>query len=334
MDISLRTMTESEQKYSYSQSQQLSMQCGAVGYLRGDFGSSGDEFFTTWNDCHTPYKTEAFSAEFDTVMESLCSDLRLFRSRDDLAEYCGAHADGALNETEFGFRVDGEKYSYLIRCNPQKGDYNFYVFPYVSEWLDRHIQKAENGIRFIDSGYNELFRIPDGGKVLLTHSDGRTDICACRYIDSTHLEFGKELYHSCQLAEVLERNGAVYAPENGTSDTYSIYQIRDVGSVDYAFRSFDEAGEKFNRSDYKLMYSGMLGKGVTLEDLWSKHNCDNRHFGREMRSMSMSDVVVLNRDGEAKAFYADRIGFSEVPQFFESNGDTVKQPKKKTERGR
>ena len=28
--------------------------------------------------------------------------------------------------TEHGFRVDTEKHAFLLRCNPTKGDYNFY----------------------------------------------------------------------------------------------------------------------------------------------------------------------------------------------------------------
>jgi len=35
---------------------------------------------------------------------------------------------------------------------------------------------------------------------------------ACRYIDDTHVEVGKELYHICQFAEIMEKNGATYEP--------------------------------------------------------------------------------------------------------------------------
>ncbi len=45
-----RVLTEAERKYTFSQSQQLSMQTGLIGYLRADFGSTGNEFWTTWND--------------------------------------------------------------------------------------------------------------------------------------------------------------------------------------------------------------------------------------------------------------------------------------------
>ena len=35
-----RVLTEAERKYTFSQSQQLSMQTGLIGYLRADFGSN------------------------------------------------------------------------------------------------------------------------------------------------------------------------------------------------------------------------------------------------------------------------------------------------------
>ena len=46
-----RVLTEAERKYTYSQSQQLSMQTGLIGYLRAEFGDTGNEFWATWNEC-------------------------------------------------------------------------------------------------------------------------------------------------------------------------------------------------------------------------------------------------------------------------------------------
>ena len=41
-------MTGTEPLYVYRQSQQISQQTGFVGYLRGDYGESGKQFFTSW----------------------------------------------------------------------------------------------------------------------------------------------------------------------------------------------------------------------------------------------------------------------------------------------
>ena len=66
-----RVLTEAERKYTFSQSQQLSMQTGLIGYLRADFGSNGNEFWTTWNDFRKDLKTDEFKSEFDDVINGL-----------------------------------------------------------------------------------------------------------------------------------------------------------------------------------------------------------------------------------------------------------------------
>ena len=42
-------------------------------------------------------------------------------------------------------------------------------------------------------------------------------------------------------------------------------------------------------------------------------------------SLSVSDVVVLNREGKAGAFYVDRIGFKEQPGFLEQMKEAARQ---------
>ena len=49
-ELKIWPLTEEERKYTYAQSTQLDGQTGNIGYLRGDFGSAGNEFFTTWTD--------------------------------------------------------------------------------------------------------------------------------------------------------------------------------------------------------------------------------------------------------------------------------------------
>ena len=165
-------------------------------------------------------KTDEFKSEFDEVINALRSDeYRLLKSRTDMAHYAREYPDSAFKgsyTTEYGFRVDTEKHAYLIRCNPTRGDYNFYCFCYVREWLDKHIENANQDIRFITSDYKELFRLPDGESIVITLDTGERLDRSCRYIDETHLEVGNNLYHICEFAEMMERNGNTYAPKNTT----------------------------------------------------------------------------------------------------------------------
>ena len=214
MELEIISMTPQERMYSYSQSSQIEAQTGCIGHLRGDFGA-GQEFFSSWFDHRGEYKTDEFKAEFDEVVNSLRKKDGLLFSRDSMTRYCRQRPEAEMVGnycTEYGFRVDTEKYAYLLRCNPTKGDYNFYCYCYVKEWLDKHIGNAEKGIRFIDSHYKELFRIPDGGKIRVTSAWGEKSEHTCRYIDEYHTEVGNNLYHICEFAECMEKNGATYEP--------------------------------------------------------------------------------------------------------------------------
>lgn len=67
-------------------------------------------------------------------------------------------------------------------------------------------------IRFIDSHYNELFRVPDGGCVQIDYGS-ETVVKPCTYIDDYHTMVGNNVFHICEFAEVMERNGNIYQKE-------------------------------------------------------------------------------------------------------------------------
>ena len=56
----------------------------------------------------------------------------------------------------YRFRINTQQYSYLLRCHANPGDYNFYLFAYMTEHLDRHMENAGRGIRFITPDYLRL----------------------------------------------------------------------------------------------------------------------------------------------------------------------------------
>lgn len=179
--------------------------------------------------------------------------------------------------------------------------------------------KEKQVIRFIDSGYNELFSVPNGGSIILTLFNGDKATLPCTYIDDYHAKIGNGVFHICEFAEKMERGGATYAPEHPKQgdicDTYEIYQIKDIGGVDYSFRSYAEAKGRIKPTDYRRAYAGVLSPKVTMDDLFYKHNRDDRPFGRDMRSLSVSDVLVINRDGKRTAYYVDGFGFKEIQNF-------------------
>lgn len=60
-DFTLRPLTVPERKYTYSQSSQIQSQTGNIGYFRGDFGSGGNEFHTSWFDNRPQWKSDEFT---------------------------------------------------------------------------------------------------------------------------------------------------------------------------------------------------------------------------------------------------------------------------------
>ncbi len=214
MNLNIREMLPNERDYAYTQSYQLMTQSGCITLMRGEFGNGGKTFYPDYEDQIKQYRTDEFAAEFDSVIKEFYK-VGILADRDSMLEYCCARPDGRFMgnfSREYGYRIDTEKYTYLLRCIPSPGDNNFYCYAYVSEFLNQHMEKAAQGIRFIDSHYNELFRLPDGGSIIITHRDGRQIKAYCRFVDETHTEIGEESYHICEFAERMEACGAVYLP--------------------------------------------------------------------------------------------------------------------------
>lgn len=213
--MELREMTEAEQKYTYRQSHQLDAQTGCVGYLRGDFGTTGKEFYSSWFDNMAYLKTPEFRAELDQVINALREDSQyggILADRRSLSSACHQSTTPKFGRDESGFRVNTQDYAYLLRLNPSPGDYNFYVYCYKRDYLDRNMRNAEYGIRFITPNYKEKFRLADGDSIRITFSSGETQDRPCRYVDETHLEVGNNLYHICEFAERMQHGGIQVIP--------------------------------------------------------------------------------------------------------------------------
>lgn len=106
MELQIRPMRFEERKYTYEQSSQLMSQTGSIGRLRGDFGRSGTEFWTTWEDHRQDLKTDAFKAELDEVINALRSEeYGLLKDRRSMVSYSRAEPDSTFKgnyTTEYG----------------------------------------------------------------------------------------------------------------------------------------------------------------------------------------------------------------------------------------
>ena len=141
----------------------------------------------------------------------------ILSSRSLLSKFCHGNPEAGFgNYQDWGIRINTPDYSYLMRLNPNQGIYNLYCYCYQREWLDRHMEQAERGIRFIRPNYEELFRLKDGDQIRIRFPDGETQDQTVRYIDDYHLEvgsfFGTNLYHIAEFAERTEQAGNQIIP--------------------------------------------------------------------------------------------------------------------------
>ena len=117
--------------------------CGAIGYLRADFGRSGKEFYTTWFDNQAHLKSPDFKYKFDELINSLRDDGQKppFASRENHLAFCAAHPSMTC------FKIATLDYSFYVRLNPNQGTYDIYCFAYDN----RSIHRAKNGYFPCDS---------------------------------------------------------------------------------------------------------------------------------------------------------------------------------------
>ena len=239
-----------------------------------------------------------------------------------------------------------DRYDYaLIDCMPSLGMLTInaltaadsVIIPVQAQYLPaKGLEQLLRTITRVKRQLNPKLEV-DG--IVLTMVDSRTTLAReinalVRKTYGGHVCVGNSAYHICEFAEMQERSGNTYVPRtlkiSAEIGTYEIYQIPAIADVDYCFRPYAEAKGKLQNADYQRSYAGMFAKENSLEHLWTKHNSDHRPFARRMRSMSVSDIVVLTQGGKKTAYYADTFGFKEVPEFLEQ---PQKAKNKQKERG-
>ena len=164
-----------------------------------------------------------------------------------------------------------------------------------SIWEPETLPKDD--IRFINSSYDEQFRLPNGGKIEVEYPD-RTFSAKCEYIDDYHTYVGSEVYHICQFAEVLERGGGVCRPEPVLDAEQAAWKIGwraylavECGAGHWDYHLYDE---KFNETK-----SGELEVvGCSINEVRDMVLFENK---LERRSMTPTDHGMLMEKAAMRA---------------------------------
>lgn len=114
----------------------------------------------------------------------------------------------------------------------------------------------------------------------------------------------------------LEKLKMEYGEEGQSA--FSIYQLK---SDEYRFESYmrmRSKGYEPTVDDYEMIYTDELN-GATLNDIYERFNIDHPkdYVGY---SLSVSDVIVLIKNGNRTAYMVDSFGFKELPDFFSGSG--------------
>ena len=94
---------------------------------------------------------------------------------------------------------------------------------------------------------------------------------------------------------------------------YGIYQINsgqeERGYQFFSLEAAKEMGFTVDGKDYQMVYSERLRDATTLDNLFERFNIErpNDFTGH---SMSVSDVIIMNRGGRLTAYYVDSFGFT------------------------
>lgn len=110
------------------------------------------------------------------------------------------------------------------------------------------------------------------------------------------------------------------------SKIFEIYQIPTTAEEsvirDCLYMDLDwlrRKGIKVSRANYAQVYRVSCRDEVCLEDIFFAFNRDERPLDYTGRSISLSDVVVVENNGSKTAFYCDRIGWKDVSEDFFSD---------------
>lgn len=191
--------------------------------------------------------------------------------------------------------IEAESTAFVV-SNHYGIDTSDYSFGYLASWSSsRELEELQSSLETIQKQANELID----------------------RIDEKLLELQKEKNIEIETSKDIEKEITLeHKIEEKTS--FSIYQIpegkdfRDIRFLNY--KDLENQNLKPKSSNYTKVYEGNLFKNRTLEDIFVEFNTTLPTDYRG-RSLSVSDVIVIDNQIKPEAYYIDDIGFVKLPSF-------------------
>ena len=147
-----------------------------------------------------------------------------------------------------------------------------------------------------------------------------------------NFEGGTEETMSALIARANRELRTPLSPEH-SAGTFKIYQLKDSEKNHYKrFEGLDRQPEPVSITDYNLVYEGKLADidgEDKLESIYTKFNVDRPENFRG-HSLSVSDVVVTEQNGQKQAHFVDSVGFQNIPEFFKERTPETEEVKLKS----
>ncbi|MDD2979277.1 MAG: YodL domain-containing protein [Hespellia sp.] len=128
------------------------------------------------------------------------------------------------------------------------------------------------------------------------------------------------------------REETVQSPEDkllhGEQNSFGIYQLKEGEELHYhRFEGLERLrnhGLKVEKKNYELIYTAPLQEGQTLDDIFEQFNLFHPEDFTG-HSLSVSDIVLIHKDGVNTAQYVDSFGFQEISDFLEVQAELEQQ---------
>ena len=152
------------------------------------------------------------------------------------------------------------------------------------------MDEKEHSIRFINSSYDTLFRIPDGNTVEVQFPD-RKFSAKCEYIDDYHTLVGDSVFHICEFAEMVEHQHGSVRPEPEITADQAAWQL---GHREYLALQRTDSG--FDYTIYSKNFALMDGGQLDAPELTMKQAREQilemHGYGRRNRAAVSYDHIM------------------------------------------
>lgn len=198
--------------------------------------------------------------------------------------------------------VEAESVAYTI-CTHYGLDTSAYSFDYIGGWSSgKEIPELKQSLNTIRKTAADL----------ITAIDEKMKV----HIQEKQNEL--QMDDAAEPAQGIELSGDEVPLVYGHDDYFGIYQLKQEDTTrDYRFERMENLQAKglaITKENYDLVYQGVL-KNESLDDIFERFNM-NHPADFTGHSLSVSDIVVIRREGETKAHYVDSFGFQEVKDFY------------------